>query len=86
MNDPIQYYFKETQRKKTPSNKTPAITKSTNRHLISWYVKEVLKLKQNFQKNIVVTCKTSFFMIGPFCTHHSICPNVGFWYGSFVWK
>ena len=29
----------------------------------------------------VVTDKTLFFVIGPFCTHHSICPNI-FWYGS----
>ena len=25
-------------------------------------------------------------MIGPFCTHRFICLNMGFWYGSFVWK
>ena len=34
---------------------------------------EVLKLKWNFQKNKVVTGKTMFFVIGWFCTHHSIC-------------
>ena len=39
---------------------------------------EILKLKQNFQKNKVVTGKTPFFEIGPFCTHHSICLNIGF--------
>ena len=32
----------------------------------------VLKLKQNFQKNKKVIGKTSFFVIDPFCTHHSI--------------
>ena len=47
---------------------------------------QVLKLKQNFEKNKVVFGKTPFFVIGPFCTHHSICLNIGFWYGSFVWK
>ena len=31
----------------------------------------VLKLKQNFQK-VVVTGKTTVFMIGPFCTPHLI--------------
>ena len=31
---------------------------------------EVLKLKQNFQKDKEV--------IGPFCTHHFICLNIGF--------
>ena len=25
-------------------------------------------------------------MIGPFCTHHSICLNTASWYGSVVWK
>ena len=25
-------------------------------------------------------------MIGTFCTHRSICLNIGFRYGSFVWK
>ena len=37
-----------------------------------------LNSKQNFQKNKVVTGKTPFFVIGPFCTHHSICLNIGF--------
>ena len=41
-------------------------------------LKEVLKLKQNFQKNTVVTGKTPFFLIGPLFTHHSICLNIGF--------
>ena len=36
---------------------------------------EVLKLKQNFQWNKVVTGKTAFFLIGPFCTNYSICLN-----------
>ena len=40
-------------------------------------LKEVLKLKQNFQKNKVVTGRASFFVIGSFCTHHSICLNIG---------
>ena len=26
----------------------------------------------------IVTGKTPFFVIGPFCTHHSICLNIGF--------
>ena len=49
-------------------------------------LKVVLKLKQNSQKNKAVTGKTPFFVIGPFCSHHFICLNTGFWYGSFVWK
>ena len=40
-------------------------------------LQEVLKLKQNFQ---------NFFVIGPFCTPHSTCLDIGFWYGSFILK
>ena len=45
----------------------------------------VLKLKQNVRKNKTVAGKTLFFAIGPFCTPHSICLNIGFWQSSFVW-
>ena len=45
---------------------------------------EVLKLKQIFVKTKLVTGKNSFFMIGPFCTPHSICLGIGFWQSSFV--
>ena len=48
--------------------------------------KEVLKVEQIFQKNKVVTGKTPFFVIGPFCSRHSICLNIGFWQSSFEWK
>ena len=41
-------------------------------------LKDVLKLKQNFQKRKVVTSKTKFFGIGPFCARHSICLNIAF--------
>ena len=49
------------------------------------FLYEALKLKQNFRKNKVVTGKTRFFVIGLFCTPHSICLNIGFWQSSFVW-
>ena len=49
-------------------------------------LQEVLKLKQNLQKNKADTGKTPFFVKGPSCPHHSICLNTGFGYGSFVWK
>ena len=45
-----------------------------------------LKLKQNFRKYKVVSGKTPFFVIGPFCTPHSICLNIDFWQSSFIWK
>ena len=37
-------------------------------------------------KNKVVTSKTPFSVISPFCNYHSICLDIGFWCGSFVWK
>ena len=39
-----------------------------------------------FQETKVVSGKTPSFVIDPFCTFHSICLNIGFWQGSFVWK
>ena len=45
---------------------------------------EVVALKLNFQKNKVGIGKTPFFVIGPFCTPHSIWLNIGFSKGNFV--
>ena len=63
---------------KTQSNKTPALTKSTNKGI--WVVGTTKKLTVQMvqQKNNVVTGKTPFFVIGPFCSHHFICLNIGF--------
>ena len=50
-------------------------------------IKEVLKLKQIFQKNKLATGKNSTLcVIGPFCGRYSICLNIGFWQSSFEWK
>ena len=38
---------------------------------------EILKLKQIFQKNKAVTGKTPLFVIGQFCSCHTICLNIG---------
>ena len=53
---------------KTSSNKTPALTKSMNMDI--WVV------GTSNQKNKVVT--GSVFVIGPFCTYHSIYLNITF--------
>ena len=73
--------IKDSHKEKAPSNKTPALTKSKDMSI--WVVlhqinslHEGLHLKQNIQKNKVVTDKTLFFAIGPFCTHHSIYLNI----------
>ena len=40
-------------------------------------------IENTFLKNAVVTGKTPFFVIGQFCFHHSICPNIiDFWHGN----
>ena len=75
--------LKDTHRDKAPSNKTPALRKSTNMGVftvttLNQIFIKVLKLKQNFQKNKVVTGKTPFSVIGPFCSYHYICLNIGF--------
>ena len=53
--------FKDTQRQKVSSNKTPVLTESMNMGIRDvgtsnqFFLKKVLKLKQNFQKNKVDT-------------------------------
>ena len=82
---------KDTHKDKVASNKIPALTKVRIwpfRLLVQQInsIAEVLKLKQKFQNNKVVTGKTPFFVVDPFCTHYFICFRIGFWYDSFVWK
>ena len=56
-----------------------------------WYIKSTLYVRfLNWNKisetNETVTGKTLFFLVGPFCTSHSICVNIRYWHSSFVWK
>ena len=39
-----------------------------------------------FSKKETSYWQNSVFVIGRFCTPHSICLNTGFWQSSFVWK
>ena len=82
---------KDTHKENAPSNKTPVLTKSVNIDI--WVVgtsNQVFirgfHIERKNQKSKVVTGKTLFFVIGLFCTLHSICHNICFWQGSFVWK
>ena len=43
-------------------------------------------MKKKFQKNKVVTGKTPFFVIGPFCTCHSFVLTLASDMAVFVWK
>ena len=67
----------------TAFKKTPTLSKSMNMNIwligtSNQFFKLVLKLKQNFWKNKVITGEIPFFFIGPFCIAHSICLNIGF--------
>ena len=67
----------------TPSNKTDALTESMNMYIwvigvLNQHLEQILILQLNFLKNEVASGKSSFFMIGPLCTPHSICLNNGF--------
>ena len=80
--------LKNTHREKVPSIKTPALRKSTNTGV--WAVRTLNQLfmrflnwNKTFKKNKVVTGKTPFSVIGSSWSYHSICLNIGFWYGSF---
>ena len=86
--------FKDTGKKSTSSNKTKELTKSTNMRI--W---EIDRLNRPFirgsytenkfskkRKENVVTGKCAFFVIGSFCTPHSICLNMSFWQVNLVWK
>ena len=79
--------LKDTHKEKALSNITQALTKSMNMNI--WIKSTLYKRFLNRNKILkkkVVTGKTPFFVIGPFCTHNSICLNIDFSYDSFVWK
>ena len=73
----IQIYFQDTHRVLQRFQKVSIWTFGWLVYQIN-SIYEFPKLKQNFRKREVVTGKTPFFVIGPFCTPHSICLNIGF--------
>ena len=78
-------------RKKHRQIKLQLLLKYEYGQLIRRYSKSTLVIRGSwnrtkFPKNKIVTGKTPFFVICPFCTHHSICLIIGFCLGSFVWK
>ena len=72
-----QLHFNDAQKENTLSNKTDALTKIMNIYM--WAIgtlnqqKRFLYSNQIFKK-MKVSGKSPFFVIGPFCTSHSICP------------
>ena len=59
-------------------NKHPQIKLQRFQTVYIWTYWCLLNLKQNFRKTKVVTSKTLFLLIRPFCIPHSICFNIGF--------
>ena len=88
----IQIYFKDTHREKNTlkSNFNTLEKYEYYGYLVGWYIKSTLytrflNWKKKFEKEkYLVNAKTLFFVIGPFCTPHSIFLNIGFWQSSFV--
>ena len=80
--------LKDTHRKKALYNKTPALIKGMNVDVLVVGTSNQLFTTSAYTEttfwNKVVIGKTPFFVIGPFCTYHSICLNIGFLEGSFV--
>ena len=79
---------KDTHRENTAWNKTEALTESVNMYI---WVDDTLNQRfshsnEIFKKNEVVSGKSTFFLIWPFCTPQSFYLNIGSWQGSFVWK
>ena len=77
--------IKDTHREKAPSNKTPALRKSMNMDvgavgtLNQLFIRGSLtEAKLSKKNNKVVTGKSPFFMIVPFCIYHSIYHSIGF--------
>ena len=81
----IYFSAKDIQREKTCSNKSVALMRSNQRNISSTLYKGFWNW-YNFQKIKYLLGKNPFFVIGPFCTPHSNCLSIGFWWGSFVSK
>ena len=88
---PHSIYFKDTHTEKNTLKKNSnALEKYEYGHFDGWYIKSALYTRflnwnKIFEKGkYLVTGKTPFFVIGPFCTPHAICLNIGFWQSSFA--
>ena len=76
-------------RKKMPKWNSSANEQYEYEYLGRWYIKSTLYKRflswnKIFKKMKLVTGKTSFLAIGPFCAPHSTWLNIGFRRGSFV--
>ena len=81
----FEIYLKHPKIKLQPLRKIRIWTFGSLIHQIN-SIYEVLKLEKIFQKNKVATGKTPLFVIGPFCSHHSVWLNIGFEQSSCEWK
>ena len=82
------FVLKDTHREKAPSNETPILSKSMSMDI--WvigtsnrlFIRDTRFLHWNKIFEKIVTGKTQFFVIDPFCTPHSIWRNINFWQSS----
>ena len=81
----FEIYLKHPKIKLQPLRKIRIWTFGSLIHQIN-SIYEVLKLEKIFQKNNVATGKTPLFVIGPFCSDHSVWLNIGFEQSSCEWK
>ena len=89
----LRYLLKDTHREKVPSIKTLALTKSMNMEIWLAGLSNQIFIKRTYTETKFSKKQSSYwhnsflpFVIVPFCTPHSICHNIGFWQGCFVWK
>ena len=79
----LSIILKEMHRENTLSINTQALTKSMNMEIWVVFTSNELFIKGSysqikFSNKRVVSAKAVFCMIGPFCTSHSVCLNIGF--------
>ena len=65
----LSFRFKDTHRRKTPSNKTQALTRSMNMGVLVIGTLNQLFIRGSY---------TEVNFEGQFCTPYSICPNISF--------
>ena len=72
--------LKDTDREKAQSNKTPALTKSKNMGIWVVGISNQLFIRGSLTEAESSKKQSTYWQtpIGPFCTHHSVCLNIGF--------
>ena len=79
--------LKDTHRESAPPKKTQKLKQNMNVDILNQlFIRDFYTEIKCSKKNKVVSDETPFFVIGPFCTSHSVCPDIGSLQGGFVRK